>query len=227
MNDYRAYVMCDYCSIYHFGTDGMKWGKRRYQNEDGSYKHGAEGRYYDPVGDAKRPSSKKDASKERVKSEEPVKTKRTGSSKKESEHKVRHFISSHKGEIAIGAAAAASIIAGVALYKVSTRKKPEPKDVINNVKKASETVKATTDNGHKITPNTTKAAADAVKRAAQTVSKDYTNTESVARSAEQLKKATMNMSEAKKIYDAMDNGSDYVNQLLKENEELLKKMRGR
>ena len=31
--------------LYHFGVKGQKWGTRRYQNEDGSYKPGAEGRY--------------------------------------------------------------------------------------------------------------------------------------------------------------------------------------
>lgn len=35
--------------LYHHGTLGMKWGHRRYQNEDGSYKPGAEGRYYTPT----------------------------------------------------------------------------------------------------------------------------------------------------------------------------------
>lgn len=29
----------------HHGVEGQKWGRRRYQNEDGSYKPGAEGRY--------------------------------------------------------------------------------------------------------------------------------------------------------------------------------------
>lgn len=32
-------------SLYHHGVKNMKWGIRRYQNEDGSYKPGAEGRY--------------------------------------------------------------------------------------------------------------------------------------------------------------------------------------
>ena len=35
--------------LYHSGVMGMHWGQRRYQNEDGSYKPGAEGRYYTPV----------------------------------------------------------------------------------------------------------------------------------------------------------------------------------
>lgn len=33
----------------HYGVDGTHWGIRRYQNKDGSYKPGAEGRYYTPV----------------------------------------------------------------------------------------------------------------------------------------------------------------------------------
>ena len=36
-------------NLYHSGVMGMHWGQRRYQNEDGSYKPGAEGRYYTPV----------------------------------------------------------------------------------------------------------------------------------------------------------------------------------
>lgn len=33
--------------LYHHGVKGQKWGVRNYQNEDGSYKPGAEGRYHE------------------------------------------------------------------------------------------------------------------------------------------------------------------------------------
>lgn len=29
MNDYRAYVECDYNSIYHYGVPGTHWGDRK------------------------------------------------------------------------------------------------------------------------------------------------------------------------------------------------------
>ena len=45
MNDYRAYVECDYNSIYHHGIKGQKWGIRRYQNEDGSLTPAGQKRY--------------------------------------------------------------------------------------------------------------------------------------------------------------------------------------
>ena len=43
--------------LYHHGILGQKWGVRRFQNEDGSYKNGAEGRY-DPIAVAKRTAKK-------------------------------------------------------------------------------------------------------------------------------------------------------------------------
>ena len=41
------YIIHRDTELYHFGVKGQKWGIRRYQNMDGSYKSGAEGRYYD------------------------------------------------------------------------------------------------------------------------------------------------------------------------------------
>ena len=36
--------MCE-VELYHHGIKGQKWGVRHFQNKDGSYKPGAEGRY--------------------------------------------------------------------------------------------------------------------------------------------------------------------------------------
>ena len=51
----------------HFGVLRMKWGIRRYQNEDGSYKPGAEGRYAQKTNGNKRTTSE-DYEKSRAKS---------------------------------------------------------------------------------------------------------------------------------------------------------------
>lgn len=55
MNEYEALIYSD--ELTHHGVLGMKWGIRRYQNKDGSYKPGAEGRYAQKVGET--PSVKK------------------------------------------------------------------------------------------------------------------------------------------------------------------------
>ena len=47
MNEYEALIYSD--ELTHHGVLGMKWGIRRYQNKDGSYKSGAEGRYAQKV----------------------------------------------------------------------------------------------------------------------------------------------------------------------------------
>ena len=159
VNDYRAYVMCDYNSIYHFGTDGMKWGRRRYQNEDGSYKPGAEGRYYDEVGD-KRQSSKKDISKNRSEDKK---------GKESAAQKAKHFIKSHKKEIAIGAAATAAIIAGVVV--ASKLKKggagDKAKELIEKKRKAIEAnakvAKSAAEGNKRLADTAKKAAGDSNK----------------------------------------------------------------
>ena len=243
MNDYRAYVMYDYNSIYHFGTDGMKWGRRRYQNEDGSYKPGAEGRYYDEVGDSRKGSKGKTEPNKKSSN----KSTSNSSEKKSSEtaDKVKHFVSSHKKEIAIGAAATTALIAGVVLYKSGALKKaassnkPDISDIPrltkhpNNpgggggaAKVVTDTIKKAPTNSpeFKVTPNSTKAAVEAARKAAQSAPR--VNTQTITKGAEDLARATKKQqAEAQKIINAVDSGSDYVNQLLKENEEMLKKIR--
>lgn len=242
MNDYRAYVECDYNSIYHHGVKGQKWGRRRYQNEDGSYKPGAEGRYYDEVGDSRKGSKGK--TEPNKKSSNKSSSNSNEKKSRETADKVKHFVSSHKKEIAIGAAATTALIAGVVLYKSGALKKaassnkPDISDIPrltkhpNNpgggggaAKVVTDTVKKAANTPEfKVTPNNTKAAVEAAKKAAQSAPR--ANTQAVMKGAEDLARATKKQqTEAQKIIDAVDSGSDYVNQLLKENEEMLKKIR--
>ena len=73
------YGYITHSELMHHGIKGQKWGIRRYQNADGSYKAGSEGRYYHPIRglvrkihslprnitDFKRPSEKKKREEER------------------------------------------------------------------------------------------------------------------------------------------------------------------
>lgn len=43
------YGYITHSELAHHGIKGQKWGVRRYQNADGSYKAGSEGRYYHPI----------------------------------------------------------------------------------------------------------------------------------------------------------------------------------
>ena len=236
MNDYR-----ELHELYHFGTDGMKWGRRRYQNEDGSYKPGAEGRYYDEVGSSRKGSKTKTEPNKKSSNKSSYRSNEKKSN--ETADKVKHFVSSHKKEIAIGAAATTALIAGVVLYKSGALKKaassnkPDISDTIrltkhpNNpgggaAKVVTDTIKKAPTNApeFKVTPNSTKAAVEAAKKAAQSAPR--ANTQTIKKGAEDLARATKKQQdEAQKIINAVDSGSDYVNQLLKENEEMLKRIR--
>ena len=59
--------------LYHHGVKGMKWGVRHYQNADGSYKAGAEGRY-DPDSSPRKQSSGRLPPKQRKPSGSRVET---------------------------------------------------------------------------------------------------------------------------------------------------------
>ena len=236
MNDYRAYVMYDYNSIYHFGTDGMKWGRRRYQNEDGSYKPGAEGRYYDEVGDSRKGSKAKTEPNKKSSN----KSSSNSNEKKSSEtvDRVKHFVRTHKKEIAIGAAAATALIAGAAIYKYKKGAASRAeKDISDEYKRittkqspikaadvAKTVVKETTNKApdFKVTPNTTKAAAEAVRKASDTV--NYANTtKKVTNNYDNLKRAAADLN--KRADQNLKDGEDFIQQMLKENEELLRKYR--
>lgn len=97
-----------YSSLYlaHHGVKGQKWGTRRYQNEDGSYKSGAEGRYDpEPSGNRHKPTRKE------FKAEYKAAKKEYKADKKaERNAKIKK---------AIGYGLAGAAVAGVAAYGIS------------------------------------------------------------------------------------------------------------
>lgn len=97
-----------YSSLYlaHHGVKGQRWGTRRYQNEDGSYKSGAEGRYDpEPSGNHHKPTRKE------FKAEYKAAKKEYKADKKaERNAKIKK---------AIGYGLAGAAVAGVAAYGIS------------------------------------------------------------------------------------------------------------
>lgn len=68
----NRYMLGKDTELRHWGVNGMKWGIRKYQNEDGSYKPGAEGRYYHPNENKRSKSVSEDYEKSRSKSRQEM-----------------------------------------------------------------------------------------------------------------------------------------------------------
>ena len=104
--------------LYHHGVRGMKWGIRRYQNKQGGYLPGAEGRYYTPVG--------RKASLKSTRSNEPASTGRAASSKTSPKHYDDHAAAERceklKKYAKIGAAAVGVGLVAYGAYKLRSAK---------------------------------------------------------------------------------------------------------
>lgn len=105
--------------LYHHGVRGQKWGVRRYQNTDGSYKSGAQGRYTDDGS----PGVNKSRSASSGKSSGVGKSSKvkTGSTKeaKASKSKGPKKKMSTKKKVAIGLGVAGTALAAYGAYKYS------------------------------------------------------------------------------------------------------------
>lgn len=107
-------------TLYHHGVKGQKWGVRNYQNEDGSYKPGAKGRYDpEPVGHRIVRST---VSKVKTKVD-TVKSKIDNSKNKvnDAKNKVVQTLKDPKVQkaIKIGAAVAATALVAYGAYKLN------------------------------------------------------------------------------------------------------------
>ena len=108
-----------YDELYHHGILGQKWGVRRYQNKDGSYKPGAEGRY-DGDGIRNKLSAVKNSLKEAKnglvvrkakKHAEKASAKEQKRAEKEATKKEFHLSDRQKKALKIGAAAVGTALA--------------------------------------------------------------------------------------------------------------------
>lgn len=111
--------------LYHHGVRGQKWGVRRYQNTDGSYKSGAQGRYTDDgspgVNKSRGSSGGKSSgggksSKVKTGSKKDVKASKSKGPKKKM---------STKKKVAIGLGVAGTALAAYGAYKYSSRIKDQ------------------------------------------------------------------------------------------------------
>lgn len=111
--------------LYHHGIRGQKWGVRRYQNTDGSYKSGAQGRYNDDgspgVNKSRRTSGGKSSGGRKSSNV------KTGSKKeaKASKSKGPKKKMSTKKKVAIGLGVAGAALAAYGAYKYSNHIKDQ------------------------------------------------------------------------------------------------------
>lgn len=111
--------------LYHHGVKGQKWGIRRYQNTDGSYKSGAKGRYDDDGSPGVNKSRSTSGSKSSVKGKSSKA--KTGSKKetKASKSKGPKKKMSTKKKVAIGLGVTGAALAAYGAYKYSNRIKDQ------------------------------------------------------------------------------------------------------
>lgn len=103
--------------LYHHGVRGQKWGVRRYQNTDGSYKSGAQGRYTDDgspgVNKSRRASGGKSSGGGKSSKVKTGSTKEAKASKSKGPKKKM----STKKKVAIGLGVAGTALAAYGAYK--------------------------------------------------------------------------------------------------------------
>lgn len=105
--------------LYHHGIKGMKWGRRRYQNEDGSYKAGHEGRY-DSDGSSQK-TSMKQMKKDYKSASKQAKADYKAAKKayRQTEEGKAEAAARRKKAIKVGAAVAATALAAYGAYKLN------------------------------------------------------------------------------------------------------------